>query len=44
MVSPEGGGLLYQATPDAVLQCPDYPLNLPIGFAYANGDVVVDDA
>ena len=44
MVYLERCGLLCQAMPDTILKCPDYPLYLPIGFAIANGDVVVDDA
>ena len=30
--------------PDANLECPDYLFYLPIGFAVANSDVLVDDA
>ena len=41
MVYPEGGGFLYQATPDAILQHPDHPLYLLIGIAISNSDVVV---
>ena len=44
MVRSEGCKLLHQATPDAILKHPDYPFYLTIGFAVANGDVVVDYA
>ena len=44
MVCPKGCGLLHQATLDAILKHLDCPFYLPIGFAVANGDVVVDDA
>ena len=43
MVHPEGCRLLCQAMLDAVLECPDCPLYLPIGFALSNGNVVVDN-
>ena len=43
MVCPEGGGLLHQVAPDAVLQHSDHPLYLPIGLAFASFDVVMDD-
>ena len=44
MVYSKGCGLLYQAAPDATLKCPDHPFYLPIGFAVANDDMVVDNA
>ena len=44
MVCPEGCRLFHQAMPDAIVKYPDCPLYLPVGFAVANGDVVVDDA
>ena len=43
MVCLEGGRLLYQAMPDAVLQCPDCPIYLLVSFAVTNGDVVMDN-
>ena len=44
MVCPEGCRLLYQAVLDTILEHPDRPFYLPIGFTVANGDVVVDNA
>ena len=44
MVHLEGGGLLHQATVDAVLQCANHPLYLPVGFAVVNSDVAIDNA
>ena len=44
MVDSDGCGLLFQVTTDAILKCSDLPLCPPIGFAVANGDVVVDNA
>ena len=44
MIYPEGFGPLYQATSGAILKYSDRLLYLPIGFAVANGDVVVDNA
>ena len=43
MVYPEGSGLLCQAALNAVLQNPDHPRYLPVGFAVTNGDVEMDD-
>ena len=43
MVCPEGAGLLHQTAMDAVLQHSDCPLYLLLGFAIANGDVVMDN-
>ena len=36
-------GSFYQATPDIVLHHIDCPLYLPIGFAVANSDAVIDN-
>ena len=44
MVCPEGRGLLHQAALDAILKFPDCLFYLPVGFAIANSDVVVNDA
>ena len=44
MVHPKGCWLLHQAVMDAILNHPDCLLYLPVGFAAANGDVVVDNA
>ena len=42
MVHPKGCRHLGQAVLDTILECPDHPLNLPIGLTVANGDVVMD--
>ena len=44
MVCPKGCRLFCQAKLDAILKHPVYPLDMPVGFAIANGDVVVDNA
>ena len=44
MVCPKGYKILCQAALDAIFKHPDYPLYLPVGFAVANSDMVVDDA
>ena len=44
MVCPEGCGLFNQAVLDIIPKHADYPLYMPIGFAVANGDVLVGDA
>ena len=44
MIRPEGFKLLHQATMDTILKCPNHPFYLPIAFAVANDDVVVDNA
>ena len=43
MVHPKGCRLFCQAMLDAILKHPDHLFYLTIGFAIANGDVVVDD-
>ena len=43
MVHPEGYRLICQATLDAIFKHPGHPFYLPIGFAVANSDVVVDN-
>ena len=40
----KGCGLLYQAALDTISKCPDHLFYLLIGFAIANGNVVMDDA
>ena len=44
MIHPEGCGILLQAMPDAILKCPAHPFYLPIGFAFENDDMIMDDA
>ena len=44
MICPKGCGYFGQATLDTILECPDCPFYLPIGFTIANGDVVMDNA
>ena len=44
MVHPEGCRLLHQAALDAVLKHPDRLFHQSIGFAVANGDIVMEDA
>ena len=44
MVHLKGCGLLSQAMPDTILERPDYPFNLLVGFTIANSDMVMDDA
>ena len=36
--------LFCQAVPDTILKHPDHLLYLPVGFAVANGNAVMDDA
>ena len=43
MVDLERGGLLCQAMPDTILPYLCHPFYLPIDFAVANGDMVIDD-
>ena len=44
MVHPKRCRLLCQATLDTILKCPDCVFYLPVGFAVANGNAVMDDA
>ena len=44
MIHPKGCGHLGQAASDTILEHPDHPFYLPIGFTIANGDVVINDA
>ena len=44
MVHPGGCRLLCQAALDAILKYTDHAFYLPIGFAIAYGNVVVDNA